>query len=632
MDLVFVLLTKQINEDQREEFQSKFAEDIQDLFTTIDVIITWNDRTKHKSLPETFLLKSDEFLGNDFILTEEEFQKSNQVFNVTADQELIKFMNNDQNLVNNSFADFIKSLPTESEPNPIFYKNDLSLSNIPADSIQIRARFFYLLNKYIVKSLPLVDLNLPSGQNILTDQIQIIKHYLLSSTKYELLNESLEKTTVSDSDTWNSVNFDTVKASTDNQKSENTMFYQAYQQLYPNAHRIFRRSDEQLWHAQYVGMHSSDAGGPYRDSITCMCSDICSTRLSLFILCPNGRTNSGSNRDCWIPNSFPPDKSIPNKFKKQYRFIGQLMGMAVRRKHYLNIKFPILVWKLLLKEQITMEDIETIDMQSFKIINELEKNIEQIKSTDSENDTDLLFSSIMSELRFDVVSSSGNTYELIPNGTNIPITAENFKYYCSCYRKYRLNEFNQQIDFIREGLYSVVPSYYLSLYTGKELEEAVCGKGEIDIELLKRNTSYGGEYNQTSPVIERFWTVLKDMFNEEQKKSFLIFVWGRSTLPTKDEDFRNKFIINPFDVYGGDVDKTLPSKYIEYLDDNLDLIYLGSHTCFFTIDLPAYSTAEIMCERLNFAISYCSSIDGDGMANDATVEGEIIPDIDSNET
>lgn len=59
---------------------------------------------------------------------------------------------------------------------------------------------------------------------------------------------------------------------------------------------------------------------------------------------------------------------------------------------------------------------------------------------------------------------------------------------------------------------------------------------------------------------------------------------------------------------------------------------LGSHTCFFTIDLPAYSTAEIMCERLNYAISYCSSIDGDGMATDEPNAGEIIPDIDSDET
>ena len=39
---------------------------------------------------------------------------------------------------------------------------------------------------------------------------------------------------------------------------------------------------------------------------------------------------------------------------------------------------------------------------------------------------------------------------------------------------------------------------------------------------------------------------------------------------------------------------------------------LGSHTCSFTLDLPVYSTAEIMFERLNYAISTCTNIDGDG--------------------
>ncbi|CAF4131983.1 unnamed protein product, partial [Rotaria sp. Silwood1] len=92
-------------------------------------------------------------------------------------------------------------------------------------------------------------------------------------------------------------------------------------------------------------------------------------------------------------------------------------------------------------------------------------------------------------------------------GSNISITIENFKYYCSCYRQYRLNEFNRQINYIQQGLYSIIPYYYLNLFTAKELEEAVCGKDQIDIELLKRNTLYGGDYNKNSPPIERFWIV-----------------------------------------------------------------------------------------------------------------------------
>ena len=256
---------------------------------------------------------------------------------------------NNNSLLNDSFSSFIESLPTDSEPNSEFYKNHVLLTNIPADCIQIRAKFIYLLNKFIEKSLSIVDFSLPQGQSILTDQIRTIKLYLLSSTKFQLFNESLEKTEGAYSSDWQVVNFDTVRASTDTEKSEYTMFYQAYQQLHAKAHIIFRRSNEQLWHAQYVGMHSTDSGGPYRDSITRICSDICSTRLSLFILCPNGRTNSGLNRDCWIPNVFPPNKSIPKKFKKTISIRRTIDGYGNTKETLFRFKISYFIMETIIK-------------------------------------------------------------------------------------------------------------------------------------------------------------------------------------------------------------------------------------------------------------------------------------------
>ncbi|CAF1345578.1 unnamed protein product [Rotaria sp. Silwood1] len=339
------------------------------------------------------------------------------------------------------------------------------------------------------------------------------------------------------------------------------MFHQAYEQLHNHAHTLFRRADNRLWIAQYLGKHSVDQGRLYRNSISYICADICSTRLPLFILCPNGRTNIGLNRDRWIPNVFPPNKSIPDRIKRHYRFIGQLMGMAIRKKHYLDLKFSGFLWKQLVRDQITIEDIEAIDIQSFTFINEMEKTIEEnIQSTNTDNDINDLLNSIWEDMRFECVSSAGEIYELIPDGHKIPIRASNFKEYCKLYRDYRLNEFRQQIEFIRQGLYSVIPGYYLILFTANELEEAVCGKGKMDMDLLKRNTTYGDGYNRKSSCIQYFWTVLVDMFTEEQKKMFLKFVWGRSTLPCCDNNFQSKFRINPYYVADHLKDKTLPSK------------------------------------------------------------------------
>jgi hypothetical protein len=239
------------------------------------------------------------------------------------------------------------------------------------------------------------------------------------------------------------------------------------------------------------------------------------------------------------------------------------MGMAIRKKNYLNIKFPTLLWKQLIGEEITMTDIETIDIQNFTIIKEMENSVERNQLINTDSDINNLCSSILSELRFDVISSSGQTYELIPGGQDIPVTADNLKEYCIRYREYRLNEFHRQIEYIRQGLCSVIPIDFLTLFTANELEEVVCGKGEIDVLLLKRNTVYRGNYNENSPHIQRFWTVLNEMFDEAQKKLFLIFVWGRSTLPIKDEDFTAKFIIDTiFPSDGQQADEMLPSKSI----------------------------------------------------------------------
>ncbi|CAF2482030.1 unnamed protein product [Rotaria sp. Silwood2] len=537
---------------------SQCPQSFHDILTIIDVINVLSDKKRQAQFPEVMFSTTDDDSDEDMKFTRDDVEKSNSHFDTTADQQLISFMNK-QLLVNKSFKDFIQSLSIEDMSDAAFYKTYSSLSNIPAAYIITRAKLFYRLSMLIEKVVPLLDFTLLPRQSILTDKIRAHKTYLLHPIKLHWFDQSLQKTIAKSSQDIPSVEFDTIKASDVDNKDEATMFHQAYAQLYQNAQVTFRREEEQLWQAQYIGMHSTDQGGPYRDSITRICSDICSTRLPLFILCPNGRTQTGLNRDRWIPNVFPPNISISSKVKNQYWFVGQLMGMAIRKKHYLDLKFPILLWKQLVQEQITMEDIEAIDMQSFTIINEMKKTLKRSQSIDTDSDINYLLSSIMSELRFDIVSSAGQTYELVPGGAKIPITSDNLKQYCSYYCAYRLNEFHRQIEFIRQGLYSIVPSSYLSLFTASNLEEAVCGKGQIDVELLKRNTNYK-HISADAPHIQRFWTVLSELFDEDQRKLFLIFVWGRSILPSKDEEFTSKFTINPYHVNNDEVDKALPRK------------------------------------------------------------------------
>ncbi|CAF3941955.1 unnamed protein product [Rotaria magnacalcarata] len=600
MDFVYLDLLKQksqlsISNNINQKFELKLSElpqKFQDVWMIIDIINAITDQTKKTPYPDLLFIQAHNILDKSVVFTLDDVTVSSNYFDNRSDLQLINLMNSNA-LIAHSFSEFIHSLGSAYAANSISFELYPSLLNIPANCVQNRARLFHVLGASVEKVLSLFDFTFAPGKSILADKIRVAKIYLLTRKRMAWLEQSLKETTTNEPRTYIMHHFPVFTPCIRNSHWITT-FNQGYRELHRDAHVTFRSDLHRYWREDRIEMDRFDRDEPSRESITGMCADIFTTRLPLFILCPNDRTNNDLNRDRWIPNVFPPNQLIPGRIKKQYRFVGQLVGIAIRRKHYLDLKFPNLLWKQLVDEQLTMKDIEDVDIQSFVIIKEIEDNMEKSQSAENGCDTDQLLSRSMTELRFDIVSSAGHIYELIRNGKDIPVTVDNVKEYCTRYCEYRLNEFHRQIEYIRQGLYSVVPKYFLTLLTASELEEAVCGNGRIDVELLKRNTRY--KYSSLeSPYIQRFWKVLSEMFNENQKKLFLKFVWGRTTLPSRDEDFKQKFSISLIVRSECEADKMLPL----------------SNTRLFGLHLPSYSTTEIMHERLNYSITYRSSNDDD---------------------
>ena len=77
----------------------------------------------------------------------------------------------------------------------------------------------------------------------------------------------------------------------------------------------------------------------------------------------------------------------------------------------------------------------------------------------------------------------------------------------------------------------------------------------------------------TDPVIVHFWRAMENL-TQEERSQFIRFVWGRSRLPLKGRPWPQTFKIQRM---GGVSDETLPV----------------THTCFFSIELPEYSTEEV---------------------------------------
>jgi E3 ubiquitin-protein ligase HERC2 len=119
----------------------------------------------------------------------------------------------------------------------------------------------------------------------------------------------------------------------------------------------------------------------------------------------------------------------------------------------------------------------------------------------------------------------------------------------------------------------------------------VCGKVEVDVALLKSVTEYSG-CSSNDEHIRFFWQVMEEFTNEE-RSAMVRFTWGRSRLPLTAGDFSQRFKIQ--NMSKSPADSHLPE----------------SHTCFFALDLPRYSTIDIMREKLRYVIFNCTAIDGD---------------------
>jgi len=217
----------------------------------------------------------------------------------------------------------------------------------------------------------------------------------------------------------------------------------------------------------------------------------------------------------------------------------------------------------------------------------------------------------MSDVKFVVRGSDSKTYELVPNGSQVSINWQNRKKFSDSLIRYRLTEFSAQCEAIRRGLATILPHQMFSILNWQELELEVCGSPSIDVGFLQSMAVYDGGLSENDRHVQYFWRMLRERFNDRERARFLTFVWGRSRLPTTlSPDV--KFKIQPFTRIH-DVQKALPV----------------AHTCFFSLELPAYSSLEVMTERFTYAVVNCNAIDADNARVHEMVTAEMAADDDT---
>lgn len=188
-------------------------------------------------------------------------------------------------------------------------------------------------------------------------------------------------------------------------------------------------------------------------------------------------------------------------------------------------------------------------------------------------------------LYFTTMSVTGHSVDLVPNGADMRVTLQNRWDWITKTCAYHLGTaYHSALVAMRRGLYQVAPPKAVRLLSWAELMILISGRPEVDIALLKNNTEYDG-YRPSDLTIQLFWRALEE-FTEEERSLFIRFIWGRSRLPISNRWTRKMKI---------------QKRHCN--EDQLPL----SHTCFFSIELPPYSTYARMKNALLVAVHYGSS-------------------------
>ncbi|ERE75740.1 putative E3 ubiquitin-protein ligase HERC1-like protein [Cricetulus griseus] len=338
------------------------------------------------------------------------------------------------------------------------------------------------------------------------------------------------------------------------------------------------RLPSRAWKVKLVGEGADDAGGVFDDTITEMCQELETGVVDLLIPSPNATAEVGYNRDRFL---FNPSACL-DEHLMQFKFLGILMGVAIRTKKPLDLHLAPLVWKQLCCVPLTLEDLEEVDLLYVQTLNSI-LHIEDSGITEESFHEMIPLDSFVGQ------SADGKMVPIIPGGNSIPLTFSNRKEYVERAIEYRLHEMDRQVAAVREGMSWIVPVPLLSLLTAKQLEQMVCGMPEICVEVLKKVVRYR-EVDEQHQLVQWLWRTLEEFSNEE-RVLFMRFVSGRSRLPANTADISQRFQImkvdRPYD--------SLPT----------------SQTCFFQLRLPPYSSQLVMAERLRYAINNCRSIDMD---------------------
>ena len=138
-----------------------------------------------------------------------------------------------------------------------------------------------------------------------------------------------------------------------------------------------------------------------------------------------------------------PKSSINPEHLNYFKFIGRVVGLAIFHQRFLDAFFITAFYKMMLKKQISIEDMDSVDA-------EVHRSLQWMLDNTIKDVLDLTFS-VEEDMFGELV-----TIDLMDNGRNIPVTDENkddYVRYFLFHLDYVVNGVFQSVSMLNSNLF-----------------------------------------------------------------------------------------------------------------------------------------------------------------------------------
>lgn len=318
-----------------------------------------------------------------------------------------------------------------------------------------------------------------------------------------------------------------------------------------------------------------DGGGVFKEFLECIVKESISPSMGLFQSTMDNKL---------YPSPIEHDINAHQRIRKM-EFVGMMIGKALWEGILLELPLATFFLKKMRGTAGGVDDLPSLDPELAKHLSYLMQNPSIV------NDLGLTFSITQSSM------GKVRDIELIPGGSNIPVTSANVAHFIHRTADYRLNQqIKSSSDAFLRGFHAIIPKEWVASFNDCELQMLIGGAegaSRLDLNDLKNHVVYTGGYNSNHPVIERFWSVLNS-FSNGQLADFLRFVTSCPRPP----------------ILGfGSLEPPLTIQMTGSDENDATDRLPTAATCVNLLKLPPYRTEEMLKSKLLYSVEAHAGFD-----------------------